>query len=126
MIGLRTIVATILISLSTAGPGQAEAGLLGTFAACAGRLSAQMEHEWLLGLPSSDRTQSERDGMVGLLETVATAQTAPAALNIRIEAKHAQAELLTRATFGRDDRLAKWAALRAETAMAECRSLLLG
>lgn len=122
---MRTL--AILAILPAAPAGQAAAGqdVVRIFASCAGRFSAQMEHEWLLSDPAADRTGAERDRMIGLLETL-TAPGVGRALDLRIEAKQAQTALLTRATFNRDRGDAHWARQRAETEIAACRSLLLG
>ena len=124
MDGLRTIIAFLLLS-TTPTPAPAGENLLRTFATCAGRFSAQMEHEWLLSDPAADRTGIERRNMIALLQTIAAPAALPTALNIRVEAKHAHAVLLTRASFGSDRRDAAWAAHRAEANIAACRALLL-
>jgi hypothetical protein len=42
---IRTICAAWLALAATSAPAPAEDGMMRTFAACAGRLSAQLEHE---------------------------------------------------------------------------------
>ncbi len=84
-----------------------------------------MEHEWLMSDPISDQTQAERAAMVSLLDAVMAPGDGPQVMTWRIDAKQAQAVLLTRATFNDDADDAAWAMRRAETEMSACRSLLL-
>ncbi len=125
MIGLRTLALLFLPFAASAEPAFAAEELMRTFATCAGRLSAQMEHEWLLSAPSADQTEAQRDGMVALLDTFATDETARIAMRFRVEAKHAQSVLLNQATFARDQRAASRAARRAEAQISACRALLI-
>ncbi len=99
--------------------------LVGQFATCTGRLSAQMEFQWLLGDAAADRTEAERATMISLLDSVTPAHRRSDALARRIEAKHAQARLLTRATFNPDASDAAWAADRAAQEIGRCRALIL-
>lgn len=106
----------------------ADAGgdILWTFATCTGRLSAQMEHEWLMSDPAAERTEARRSAMIGLLQATMSSDQAHQTLSWRIDAKQAQAVLLTRATFNDDAMDARWASRRAEAEIAACNSLLLG
>ncbi|NIZ09158.1 hypothetical protein [Pseudooceanicola sp. HF7] len=94
------------------------------FATCAGRLSAVMEHEWLLSRPGSEATALRRSRMLDLLEAVTEERNARRILTLRIEAKAAQARLLRRAAFS----LVAAEASRAEAAagkfMVRCDALL--
>ncbi|MFY0632305.1 MAG: hypothetical protein JXQ91_00710 [Vannielia sp.] len=96
------------------------------FAACTGRFSALMEHQWLLPDPAVEQTTRRRAAMISLLEAVMPPDTGREVLARRIEAKYAQAVLLTRATFNDDPDDARWAATRAEAAIASCAALLTG
>lgn len=98
---------------------------LRTFADCAGRLSATMEHQWLLSDPASDRTQAQRAAMLSLIEAIMAPNQAPDVLTWRIDAKQAHAILLDRATFNDDAEDAAWALSRAEQQVATCTGLLL-
>ncbi len=132
MSGLKTFqaITAILILLSLAVPARLTARpldpLTAEFAACTGRLSALMEHQWLLSDPEADRTKARRAAMIALMEAAMPTDAAPAALARRIEAKHAQAVLLTRATFGTGGAQARWAAARAEAEISRCIANLLG
>jgi hypothetical protein len=99
--------------------------LIRQFATCSGRLSAQMEFQWLLGDENADQTQQERAAMIALLEAVTPPHARRSALATRIQAKHAQNRLLTRATFNADEDDAAWAAARAEVEIGSCRALIL-
>lgn len=116
---LRTHVAAGLILISQALPLRADA--LPLFAACTGRFSALIEHQWLMGEPS-EPAMAEREAMLGLLDAAGGGQQAMA---LRIEAKAAEAALLRAATFGPESRR-PWAAARAKALIADCRRLLSG
>lgn len=96
-----------------------------TFATCTGRLSAQMEHQWIVDPPASDRTRSQRARMIELLDAATPPGAARRVLNWRVEAKMAQAQLLTRARYGAHPDQAARAQRRADRQLAACLSLLL-
>lgn len=119
---MQACFATLLLpSALTAGTTD----LVHQFATCSGRLSAQMEFQWLLGDENADRTQQEREAMIALLEAVTPPEARRSALATRIQAKYAQNRLLTRATFNADEDDAAWAAARAEVEIGSCRALIL-
>ncbi|MDU8910298.1 hypothetical protein [Aestuariicoccus sp. MJ-SS9] len=122
---MKTFSYASLIAAALAGPAAAEDKLLREIATCAGRLSATLEHQWLVMDPASDATQAQRDRMVELLAAVQTRDSASRALARRIEAKYAHAALLQRATFGQDTREAEWARQRAKRQMTACSALIL-
>ncbi len=91
------------------------------FATCAGRLSAVMEHQWLTDGPASDRTKGQREAMLALVDAVMPADGAAMALNLRIEAKAAHADLLRQAMFtGQGQR----AQDRADLLLGQCIALI--
>lgn len=96
------------------------------FAICTGRLSATMEQQWLVSDPASDQTRGQRDAMWSLVEALMPAGSESRVMAWRIEAKVAQAVLLTQARFGTDARAAGHAGARAEALMRSCTSALLG
>jgi len=98
---------------------------LKTFAACAGRLSATMEYQWLMSDPTSDRTEAQRSAMLSLVDAIMAPDDGGHVLAWRIEAKQAHAVLLTRATFNPDTTDAAWALEQAEMHLAQCTGLLL-
>lgn len=120
---------TLLLAGLTAcagATGLAAAPLDRRFAACTGRLSALMEHQWLLSDPAADVTRARRDAMAGLLEAAMAPGDGPQLRALRIQAKYAQSVLLTRATFNRNPADARWAARRAQAEIAGCAALLAG
>lgn len=119
---LRAAVLCLAASPAVAGPLPP---LVVTFTNCAGRLSAQMEHEWLMMDPASARTEALRAAMIGLVEAVMPLDRGRDVMALRIEAKQAQAALLTRATFQREKPGADWALVRAEREIAACAALLV-
>ena len=123
MSSLKTFARAGLLSLMATQAGAAP--LAQRFAACTGRLSAQMEHHWLMSRPS-ETIEARRKAMISLLEAVQRPSEGREVLAYRIEAKHAQAVLLSRATFNDDPADAHWAATRAEAEIAACAALLTG
>ena len=112
--------------MGPATPGLTQTADAYLFATCAGRLSALMEHQWLISDPAADVTALERDAMLSLVDAVVAPKDRASALGWRVGAKAAQAALLTRARFGTDARAAGLAARQAEEHLGQCRSLLLG
>jgi len=123
---LRKAIAALAVAAFPSGPLGAAPDIFWTFAGCTGRLSALMEHQWLMSDPASDRTKAQRAAMITLLEATTPAEQLRPALSRRIQAKEAQARLLTRATFNDDPDDADWALRRSEAEIAACVGLLLG
>jgi hypothetical protein len=95
------------------------------FAQCAGRLSAQMEYQWMFDGASSERTKAERQTVIDILETMIPEGRGREVLHWRIEAKLAQAVLLNQGTFGQDERQARMATKLALRHVNECRAVLI-
>ena len=91
------------------------------FADCTGRLSAEMEHSWLLSDGRTDAAEHDYEVALGILEAMTTPTDATWVLSHRISAKAAQTALLHRATFQGDARSAQLAAQY----VASCTSLIL-
>ncbi len=128
MSGLKTIhlaLPCMMALLAPPAPASNISELTLTFAGCAGRLSAQMEHQWLFSDPASERTEAHRAAMISLIEAVMPEDQGRQVLAHRIAAKQAHAQLLTRASFNQDDGDAHWALTRAEQEIATCLSLIL-
>ena len=98
--------------------------LFKTFAGCAARFSAAMEHAWLLGEDAQELTSS-RGTFVSMLEATLPADRSAEALNYRVAVKMAQATLLTTASFSDDAEKANRARQLSEQYLASCRRLLL-
>jgi len=99
---------------------------LRTFAACAGRLSAQMEFEWMFDGPASEATKARREVVLEILDAMMPPDAGRTVLNWRIESKMAHASLLTRSKFDHDPRFALRAERLAARNLANCDALLLG
>ena len=127
---LRTYLVASLIVAAAPGSARATEGLYGDpvtfFAACAGRLSAQMEFQWLLSDPASDQTQAQRGAVLDILDAITPAAARPDVLNRRVSAKQAQAALLRQARFGSDPASAEAAGALALRHLESCTALLLG
>ncbi|MEM9785214.1 MAG: hypothetical protein AAF801_01840 [Pseudomonadota bacterium] len=95
------------------------------FATCAGRLSAQMEFQWMFDGPASEQTARHRAAMINLIDAVMDPDEGRTVLHWRISAKLAQSALLTRATFNDDAGDAAWAAQTAARLTNECTSIIL-
>ncbi|WP_106606631.1 hypothetical protein [Shimia abyssi] len=129
---LKTILQSIIIALamSSAGnPAFARApepqDPLKFFAACAGRLSAEMEFQWMFDGDAADAFAAERAAVLDILEAMMSDDQGRDVLNWRVEAKMAQAALLTRATFTNDARAARHSAKLALYNVESCRAMLL-
>jgi hypothetical protein len=129
MCGSRNLLrATILglLGVLQAPASSAQTTDLRVFASCAGRLSAVMEDQWLLSDPAADVTARQREAMLSLVSAMTEPGQEKVAMAWRVEAKAAQAELLSLARFGLNDATAARAARRSDELLTMCRSLLLG
>lgn len=120
---LRTILGSLTVSataLATAAFGADDPTRV--FAGCAGRLSAAMEHRWLMGEPA-DAVMRHRADVLDVLDALPVVDAA-ARLSHRLDAKAAHRRLLHRATFNDDPADAAWAARRAASNLAACTALL--
>lgn len=142
MSGLRTCILCILLALPAhagdgVGPAVPGAAVRGTapigaplspaepgyvFAACAGRLSALRQHQWLVDGPASEETGRRLAAMADLVEAATAPGRMAQAMALRIETRVAHAALLSRATFAGD----RAAEARAAQLTAACLGLLPG
>lgn len=111
--------------LSLAAPAEASDDLATTFATCTGRLSALMEHQWLMSDAAADATRARRAQMEALLLSVMQPGAGERTLARRIDAKAAMAALLARVDFNDNPADSAWAATRVELQISACDSLLL-
>lgn len=121
--GMKTF-AIIFLCLATSVQADSDR-LWQTFATCAGRLSAEMEHRWLLVEPVDEIT-AQRAALIDILDAVQPTGQGSEVLSWRVAAKMAHAALLTRATFGHDADDIAWTRTRIDAQLAECTGLLLG
>ena len=127
--GLRKLIGILSLSM-VSGLAHAQAPTpsdpLRVFATCAGRLSAQMEFEWMFDGPASEVTEARRGTVLEILDAMMPPDGGRTVLNWRIEAKMAHASLLRRSRFANDPRFALRAKRLAARNLATCDALLLG
>lgn len=125
---MSLLVLICLLGLTGVAPRGVQAGQMDTvtrtFATCTGRLSALMEHQWLLSDGAADTTRAQRAMMIDLLQAAMPRGTEREALALRIEAKQAQHNLLMQASFGQDRPAARQAAARALQLLRGCTALI--
>ncbi|WP_368184130.1 hypothetical protein [Aestuariibius sp. HNIBRBA575] len=95
------------------------------FAICAGRLSAITEHERLFEGGASEAMTAQRSAMLELVDAIMPPDQGREVLSWRVNAKAAQAALLSRATFSFDATEAQWAQTISDRLLAECTGFLL-
>lgn len=123
---MKTLLVATALASALNGPLQAlENNALQTFATCAGRLSAVMEHQWMFDGPASERTAVHRAHLLDLVAAVMEPEHAPDVLQWRISGKQAQAVLLARSVFNSDADDAAWARAMALDFEQGCTGLLL-
>lgn len=121
---LKTLAAVLLAASSAGSPAHADPDLPRLFATCAGQFSAAVAHSWLTQDPDRARLESDHATFRMLLEAMGL-DTDPDTLNLRIDARAAQAALLQAASFGTDTTRALKAKRRANAQINTCRLLLL-
>ena len=121
----RTHLLRALIILCLPGPALADDALLRVFAGCTGRLSAEMEHAWLMNDDRADALEAQRLQFVSILQAIMPQDQARETLNMRIDAKLAHSAMLTTAVFGTDPKLARMAKRQAMLRVQDCQNLLL-
>jgi len=126
MSGMKTLLLAATLSTALGGQAIAENDMSWTFAACAGRFSAEMEHSWLIGTPDSEQHESNRATFASLTQAVMTKSTARALLHHRVHVKRVHAQLIQTANFVEDQRRARLAKRMAASHLNACHGLLLG
>lgn len=96
------------------------------FANCTGRLSAQLEHEWLMSDSASEKTAGVLTQFQDLLQAATPEGQHRETLNRRIEAKLSHSALLTRASFNDQADDAERAKRRARKYISLCTAMLIG
>ena len=116
-----------MFCLAPAGGSWAADGLaddpLYLFATCTGRLSALMEHQWIVDGPASDRTRQDRDVMLTLVDAAMRQGAEVQVMAWRVEAKVAHAALLAQSRSP-DPALAVRAERRAAVLMQGCSAIM--
>ncbi|WP_206540150.1 hypothetical protein [Tateyamaria sp. ANG-S1] len=114
------------VTLIMAGAAVAHDTLAYTFAECAGRFSAEMEHAWLMNDLGASDHETDRASFSMLTSATMAPNEGRDILNHRIEVKLAHAALLQQASFGTTPQRAQSAQKVAKQHIAACRTLLLG
>ena len=70
------------------------------FASCAGRMSALMEHQWIVDGPASDVTKTRRADILDLVAALTPPGQEAQVMGWRVEAKAAHAALLAQSRHG--------------------------
>lgn len=123
---VKTFLSVLLAGLVISSPVRAyEQTQLQTFAACAGRLSAVMEYQWMFDGEASERTALQRAAVLDLVDAIMEPDMGRDVLHWRLSAKQAQFVLLTRGTFNEDAQDAAWAMAEAKRYERACTGLLL-
>lgn len=131
MSGLKTFFLTLallpapLLAMQDTPPDGSQ-DLVPLFASCVGRYSAQMEDAWNAYDPANP-SEGHRATFETLLDTVRPGSplSGPQILQLRLEAKFAQAHLLSIARFHTDPRQQRRARAQAALALRPCQALLL-
>lgn len=122
---LRTLICGALIMVGMSSAATAERDLVLVFAGCTGRLSAEMEHAWLVSDAQADVFQAQRARFASILDAIMPPERARETLGHRVEAKLAHSAMLTTARFGANPRLAALAERQAQMQVRTCDALLL-
>ena len=122
---LKTFLSAFLVCGLTSSAAWSGERLLTRVTECVGRLSAEIEHQWLLPEASSDQIETVRSDFIDILQALVTPDTESEALAHRIDAKFAHAALLSQATFSGNARQSAWASKRAKSELDACRDMLL-
>ena len=123
---LRTAFLSIQCIFASAGLLSAEGDMVKSFAGCAGRFSAEMEHAWLFSDAKAHDYEARRGSFVSLLDATTTADNAELVLSHRVNSKHAHARLLQTARFSSDVAKASAARRAATYHLDQCNLLILG
>jgi NAD(P)H-dependent flavin oxidoreductase YrpB (nitropropane dioxygenase family) len=100
--------------------------LLVDSAGCGGRLSAQIDHERLIGSVKMRESIKTRSALFALMKAVSTESTIAEAHGIWIGSRQAQSALLKRAAYPRNEKDGALAAKRAAQLVAHCTRLVRG
>jgi hypothetical protein len=125
---MKTLLSAFIVCGLSSSAAWSDERFLSRVTECVGRLSAEIEHQWLLtddSSDTSDRIETVRSDFLDILQTLVTPDTASKAMSGRIDAKVAHAALLSQATFSLNARQSAWALRRAKSELDACRDMLL-
>ena len=119
--------AALLCALSAPLPARADGDIpedpLRFFATCAGRMSALMEHQWIVDGPASEATRNRRAAVLDLVAALTPPGQEAQVMGWRIEAKAAHAALLAHTRHGDAASIAR-ATRRASQLQDQCTTFL--
>lgn len=127
--GLRTYLRAPALICALAAPVAAQAYTdvpddpLHFFATCAGRMSAMMEHQWLVDGPASDLTKARRAAVLDVVASLTPPGAEAQVMAWRVEAKAAHAALLGQSRHGPAPNQTR-AAKRAAMLLQSCEAYL--
>lgn len=122
---IKTLLLGALVISGLSGGVRAESDLVLVFAGCTGRLSAEMEHAWLMSDARADDFQAQRARFASILRAIMPADRARETLSYRVDVKLAHSAILTTARFGTNPRLSELAKQQARMHVRACTSMLL-
>lgn len=126
---LKIYLCTPLLLCALAAPAAAQTDSdipdnpLHFFATCAGRMSALMEHQWLVDGPASDITKARRSAVLDVVASLTPPGQEAQVMAWRVEAKAAHATLLGQSRHGTPAAMAR-AAHQAQALEAACTAYL--
>lgn len=127
--GLKTYLRAPALLCALAAPLAAQAQTdipddpLHFFATCAGRMSALMEHQWIVDGPASDVTKARRAAVLDLVAALTPPGQEAQVMAWRVEAKAAHAALLGQTRHG-DPAATTRADARAGHLLRQCEAFL--
>ena len=116
---------TVFLAVFFGSAASADNSLMRDFATCTGRLSAEVEHSWLVATAEADRNEAMYNNMASLLAAVTAPEDEVRARSMRIDAKVAHSRLLLQAAFGWDADQRAFAERRARDLLISCSALIL-
>lgn len=120
-------VTCLLLSLSPAGAvARSDETQLQFFAACAGRLSATIEHKSMFEGSRPEQMVQQHRWVEDLIEALLPEGRGPDALNWQLHAKVAHSGLLSRALMAKDERISREASRLAQLYLTQCTDILTG
>ncbi|MEL7026538.1 MAG: hypothetical protein AAGO57_04810 [Pseudomonadota bacterium] len=116
---------TVFLTVFFSSALSAEQNLMRDFATCTGRLSAEVEHSWLVATVQADRNAVMYANMASLLAAVTAPEDEIRARALRIDAKAAHSQLLLQSAFGWNAEQRQFAERRARELTMSCSALIL-
>lgn len=97
---IAALICGLFMPLAAQADGDIPDDPLRFFATCAGRMSALMEHQWIVDGPASEVTRARRAAVLDLVAALTPPGQEAQVMGWRIEAKAAHAALLAHTRHG--------------------------